>query len=223
MHIKPCSRRGFLRSIPAALALAGTAASAQDARTAPAAPHPLERLLAEGEAARSRSIPKPEDGVRDMQWSEFSPRGWKPALTLDKARVSGWKDDDPRAVKLMADLQKDWQKAPAVTALPDGLIRIYGYPAMPEGEARTTKKIILAPYYGSCVHSPPPPANQLIFVDLKTEIPATMYQFPIWVTGRIAAKSKSINRVRAAYSMDDAKWEPYLYLKYPMRRYRLPF
>jgi hypothetical protein len=108
--------------------------------TAPAAPHPLERLLAEGEAARSRSIPKPEDGVRDMQWSEFSPRGWKPALTLDKTRVGGWKDDDPRALKLMAELQKDWQKAPAVTALPDGLIRIYGYPAMPEGEAKTTKK-----------------------------------------------------------------------------------
>jgi hypothetical protein len=198
-------------------------AFAQVTSSAVDTPAPLKNFLASKELARIQTIPAADNGVQDIHWVALSPPGWQPQQVLTPIPLGDMQDDDPRAKKIMASIQAEWDKAPAVSTLPEGLVRIYGFPVMPKNKAKTTRKIILAPYYGSCMHSPPPPANQRIAVTLASAIPTSMFQFPIWVVGHLVVRTQKIDGVQVAYAMDTATWQAYDYLKYPMRPYRLPF
>ncbi|MFA0071313.1 DUF3299 domain-containing protein, partial [Vibrio breoganii] len=44
-------------------------------------------------------------------------------------------------------------------------VKIPGFVIPLEGDSETTTQFLLVPYYGACIHVPPPPTNQIIFVD----------------------------------------------------------
>ena len=48
------------------------------------------------------------------------------------------------------------------------------------------KSFLLVPYVGACIHVPPPPANQIVFVQLKHGFKSPELFAPVWVTGRIS-------------------------------------
>ena len=62
------------------------------------------------------------------------------------------------------------------------------------GEALTVKEFVLVPDAGMCIHVPPPPPNQMIFVKLKkAEKVRYMYQ-PILIEG-ILKKTPPVKNV----------------------------
>ena len=71
------------------------------------------------------------------------------------------------------------------------MVRIPGYALPLEHIGTGVKELLLVPYLGACIHVPPPPANQTIYVTLEdTYIARTLYE-PVWITGRIYIKSTS--------------------------------
>jgi hypothetical protein len=48
------------------------------------------------------------------------------------------------------------------------------------------KSFLLVPYVGACIHVPPPPPNQIVFVELKHGFKSPELFAPVWVTGRIS-------------------------------------
>ena len=44
---------------------------------------------------------------------------------------------------------------------------------------------VLVPYVGACLHTPPPPPNQLVFVNTITPWPSDNLWDAVWVTGRM--------------------------------------
>lgn len=183
---------------------------------------PLAALRAQAQAARLSSIPVPPVGVREMAWSQLSPAGWNAQQTLDRLGVAQLQDDDPAAPAIMAEVRRAWQQAPAATNLGPMPVRLTGFPVMPDDASAPTREIILAPYYGACVHSPTPPPNQMVLVTLAQPLPRDRYQYPIWVTGSLSVKPTITRQGRVAYRMVDATWEAYPYQKYPMPPYQLP-
>ena len=179
-------------------------------------------LLAHAELVRQGSVPAPPAGVQDMQWQQLYPANWKPGKILDQLGVGKLQDDDPQAPSIMAKISRAWQAAPVMSKPIDGAVRLTGFAVMPKAAADASDTVILVPYYGACIHTPPPPSNQMVLVKLKQKIPTTMYQFPIWVTGKLLVKSSSTEHGRVAYRIDNATWEPYPYLKYPIPKYQLP-
>lgn len=78
-----------------------------------------------------------------------------------------------------------------VDALDGECIKIPGYMLPLETGGAGVTEFILTPYVGACVHVPPPPANQLVFVTSAQPWNAKAMFEPVWVTGTIR-----VNRIR---------------------------
>ena len=77
-----------------------------------------------------------------------------------------------------------------VTAALDGqVIKMPGYALPLESTNKAVSKFLLVPYVGACIHTPAPPPNQLVVVDLKTPYKVENLYDPIWITGRLSVKS----------------------------------
>ncbi len=88
-------------------------------------------------------------------------------------------------------------------------VRLPGYvvPLDYTGVGVTT--LLLVPYVGACIHVPPPPPNQLVYV--TTDRP---YEFgglfeAVWVTGVLNAGLSSTELAEVGYSIEDGAVEPY--------------
>lgn len=88
-------------------------------------------------------------------------------------------------------------------------VRIAGYVTPVGFDKGDITEFLFVPYLGACIHVPPPPANQIVFVkdarNLKME---QMYQ-PIWITGKLQATPVSTALANVGYSMTGPKIEPY--------------
>jgi hypothetical protein len=98
-------------------------------------------------------------------------------------------------------------------------VRIPGYLLPLEVSATKVTEFLLVPYIGACIHVPPPPPNQIIYVKLgpkKSYKNKNLYE-PVWITGVIAAKSMvkdlylvdGSTGVDIGYSMQATHIEPY--------------
>ncbi len=70
-------------------------------------------------------------------------------------------------------------------------VRIPGYLLPLEVSATKVTEFLLVPYVGACIHVPPPPPNQIIYVKIgqsKSYKSKNLYE-PVWVTGVLSAKS----------------------------------
>jgi hypothetical protein len=67
-------------------------------------------------------------------------------------------------------------------------VRIAGYALPLEFTGKGITEFLLVPYVGACIHSPPPPPNQMVMVHLKQSFQMKELYAPVWVTGRMAIK-----------------------------------
>ena len=97
------------------------------------------------------------------------------------------------------------------------LVRIPGYALPLEYSETAVKEMLLVPNIGACIHTPPPPANQIVYVDMKQPYKAKKLYEPIWVTGRLKVVStqKSVaysdggSEVESVYTLEAISVEPY--------------
>ena len=109
--------------------------------------------------------------VRQLKWEEMVPAGWDPAARLrNRGDLSRIQDGDPKADALLREVREIWDAAPTRPELNGQKVRLPGYLVPLEGQAGEWKEFLLVPYFGACIHSPPPPANQIVHV--KAAIPA---------------------------------------------------
>ena len=68
---------------------------------------------------------------------------------------------------------------------------------------------LLVPYFGGCIHSPPPPSNQIIHVmPIK---PKKMHMMDaVWISGVLETTSADTVMGRASYQMKAMKVTPYI-------------
>lgn len=96
-------------------------------------------------------------------------------------------------------------------------IRLPGYALPLEYDGAAIQEFLLVPYVGACIHVPPPPQNQMVFVKLSEPFVVTDLFTPVWITGRVTIKrtetivplSDGKAPVTAGYVVDVAKVEPY--------------
>ncbi|SLN19909.1 hypothetical protein TRL7639_00472 [Falsiruegeria litorea R37] len=68
----------------------------------------------------------------------------------------------------------------------DGLeIKIPGYVLPLEFNGNQVVEFLLVPYVGACIHTPPPPANQIVHVRSNVSFQANGLFIPVWVTGKM--------------------------------------
>jgi hypothetical protein len=87
-------------------------------------------------------------------------------------------------------------------------VRIGGYVVPLDFESTSVKEFLLVPFVGACIHVPPPPANQIVYVKAAKgfEIGGTFD--PVTVTGTIKTETAFTGLADAGYSLDAETVEP---------------
>jgi hypothetical protein len=73
------------------------------------------------------------------------------------------------------------------------------------------KEFFLVPYFGACIHVPPPPPNQIVYVKLAKGVKINLLYDAQWITGRLRTESKNSRYGAAAYTLDGDKVERYTF------------
>ncbi|HKZ97437.1 MAG TPA: DUF3299 domain-containing protein [Hyphomicrobiaceae bacterium] len=92
---------------------------------------------------------------------------------------------------------------PSVVAELDGKrVRIGGYVVPLDFEATSVKEFLLVPFVGACIHVPPPPANQIIYVKSENSFDVGGSFEPVTVTGTIKTETAFTGLADAGYSIE---------------------
>lgn len=70
-------------------------------------------------------------------------------------------------------------------------------------------EFFLVPYYGACIHVPPPPPNQIIHVKYKKGFTLEALYDPVWVEGTLVVESTENDIATSSYSVVAEKVERY--------------
>jgi hypothetical protein len=89
--------------------------------------------------------------------------------------------------------------------------RIPGFvvPLKTVGPEQRIVEFFLVPYYGACIHVPPPPPNQIIHVTYKPGFTLTGLHEPVWIQGTLKTKSVENDIASSSYKLVSEKVEPY--------------
>lgn len=96
--------------------------------------------------------------------------------------------------------------APVVQALDNQQVKLPGYivPLEVSEEGRTTE-FLLVPYYGACIHVPPPPSNQIVHIFSEMGVRVEDLYQPYWIEGRMQVKASSSELADTGYQMEAEK------------------
>jgi uncharacterized protein len=92
--------------------------------------------------------------------------------------------------------------APVVAALDGKRVRIGGYVVSLDFDATKVKEFLLVPFVGACIHVPPPPANQIVYVKSAEGFEVTGQFEPVWVTGTLKVTGAFTGLAEAGYSLE---------------------
>ena len=73
------------------------------------------------------------------------------------------------------------------------------------------KEFLLVPYFGACLHTPPPPPNQIIFVRSDVAAKIENIEDPVWLEGTLTTGEFLNDLGNSAYELNLTKLEPYEY------------
>lgn len=96
-------------------------------------------------------------------------------------------------------------------------VRMPGYALPLEYSGKKITEFLLVPWVGACIHTPPPPPNQIVFVKLKEGFRVDGRFSPVWVTGEVTVGIATKNLylvdgssdIPIGYSMSATLVEPY--------------
>lgn len=90
----------------------------------------------------------------------------------------------------------------------DGRIPGFVVPLKTTNDMRILE-FFLVPYYGACIHVPPPPPNQIIHVKYKEGFTLEALYDPVWIEGKLVIERTENDLGTSAYSMVAETVEPY--------------
>ena len=150
--------------------------------------------------------------ARELEWEDLMPEGWDPFAELEALAgddVQDLSDSNVRAVELFNAYQEAVRSAPVVSDLDGQRIRLPGFVVPLDFEDTEISEFLLVPYFGACIHTPPPPSNQIVYVTTVAGYPLKELFEPVWVTGEISLQGYRNEVGDAGYSLQATIIEPY--------------
>jgi uncharacterized protein len=145
----------------------------------------------------------------ELGWGDLIPADWLSDEWLESLNLEEMEDEDPRAREALDKILAEWENAPVVEELDGQLVRIPGFVVPLEGDGKTISEFLLVPYFGACVHVPPPPPNQLIHILPQQAISREWDMTPVWVVGVLSATRVDSSLGSAGYQLQAHSVEEY--------------
>lgn len=159
----------------------------------------------------SAAAPKPAaaGAPRTITWEALVPSGWDPFKDFKDLNFQLMDDADPRAAQMLKRMRDVWDNAPTNSTLVGQNVRIPGFVVPLEDSKEGLKEFLLVPYFGACVHSPPPPANQIVHVLPKSPAKGYRSMDAVWISGTLTAGKTDSYMGAAGYRIEAVSVTPY--------------
>lgn len=148
-------------------------------------------------------------GYKEIMWDDLMPKGWDPMAAFKGVDLNKLQDSDPKAIDLLARVRKEWDKAPVEPSLNGQRVRIPGFVVPLERKGDDVLEFLLVPYFGACVHVPPPPSNQVIHVVPAKPVKGMRTMETFWVNGTLSLQGGDSGMGVYAYRLAAERIEPY--------------
>lgn len=148
---------------------------------------------------------------RTLSWEELVPEGAPPppppVAFHDLAQLA-----DVLAAESGPPAAQQSPAAPVVEALHGQTVRLPGY-VVPLGldRAGQVREFLLVPYYGACIHVPPPSSNQIVYVTSAEGVAIDALWQPFWIEGELRVEHSSSALAEAGYRLRADKILPYTF------------
>ncbi|RVT53374.1 DUF3299 domain-containing protein [Rubrivivax albus] len=171
-------------------------------------------LLGLAAASAAAALPARAAEFRELKWEELVPKDWDPlkdlqGMGLGAPEGSGLNDADPKAQAMLEKLREIWDKAPTVPAMDGRAVRLPGFVVPLDETPAGLTSFLLVPYFGACIHTPPPPANQIVHVHAKTPVKSRTME-AVWVRGKLRIERAASSMGTSGYRLDAVGVEPYV-------------
>jgi uncharacterized protein len=111
----------------------------------------------------------------------------------------------------MEELNTETGEMPDSLRVLDGqVVRIPAFMVPLDDDLRKVREFLLVPWPGACVHTPPPPPNQIVYGRVQGERYAEVAWWrPIWVEGRLRIEATQSLYGSVGYQIEVEYIEPY--------------
>ncbi|KJK16077.1 DUF3299 domain-containing protein [Pseudomonas sp. 2(2015)] len=143
---------------------------------------------------------------RTLEWQQLIPAG-APVIHPQLAPLHDLSQlSEALAAESAPAARQTAPNAPVVKALDGQQVKLPGYivPLEVSEEGRTTE-FLLVPYYGACIHVPPPPSNQIVHIFSEIGVKVEDLYQPYWIEGQMQVKASSSELADAGYQMEAEK------------------
>jgi hypothetical protein len=152
---------------------------------------------------------------KTIDWNDLMPEAWVKEMTKDMAamsKLSYLQDSSDEATKAMSAIRKKLDEAPIVKTQLNKKVRIPGYAVPLDAERSDKREFLLVPYFGACIHTPPPPANQIVLV--RPTAQSKIKKMPesmdvLWVEGELKEGRVSTGQGVSGYLLEAVNIAPY--------------
>jgi hypothetical protein len=143
--------------------------------------------------------PPDSDGYAELQWDGMLPK--EDYALLQNA---------PPVVHIGNRRSKQFGTLHTVAALSGRKVKLTGYvvPLETDSAGRMTE-FFFVPFYGACIHVPPPPPNMMIHVVLAQPIDTPSLWDPFWLKGILRTDVTQNSMASSAYAMQSASLSKY--------------
>ncbi|MBF7730893.1 DUF3299 domain-containing protein [Pseudomonas sp. N040] len=148
--------------------------------------------------------------VRELTWNEMIPADAAPqemqgAPIHDLAKLG-----DTLSAEMAPAVAQQSPAAPVVKALGGQRVKLPGYvvPLEVTDDGKVTD-FLLVPFFGACIHVPPPPSNQIVLVKYPQGVQLDALYEPFWIQGPLEVEAASSELAEAGYQMTAEDVYPY--------------
>jgi len=152
------------------------------------------------------------DEPRELEWDELMPADWRPFdpyMDLTEEQNIQLYEGSPQEQKLVQEYIEAKSSAPVVHELDGQRVKIPGYLVPLDYSGTALSEFLLVPYFGACIHVPPPPSNQVVYVKTEDPFKAERLFAPVWVTGTISTDAHLNDVGDAGYTINASRIERY--------------
>lgn len=175
----------------------GVAASNAQGITPPAVGTPAPAVTARN---------TPPGAAREIDWDELLPADARARFAAaPPPAVHDYLGEGGMAAQQVMDFSINKTLEGANIKLPGFIV------PLDVGKDGLVTEFFLVPYFGACIHVPPPPPNQIVYVRMAKGVALDSIYEAYWITGRMKTTNKTTRLGAAAYQLDANKVEIYKY------------
>ena len=150
------------------------------------------------------------DAAKETSWDELMPKDWDPMRDLRLGDAALVPEGSVKERNMMRQMREIWDNAPTNPKMDGVAVRLPGYVVPLEEVKGELKEFLLVPYFGACIHSPPPPANQIVQVLATPPVKGVRTMDAVWVSGTMKIARGDSAMGASGYRIQAQAVEPYV-------------